>query len=301
MQVSSSSNFVKLQANNSKVQQNNSEYLHKALKYDGADKIIEFEDEQSGKLVQFYADQSLEKSFEEKFNIDFSEDTAEVIKATGDFGEYLQKMWSHLVNTTNTKDSNSDGYIDLNEMSNSIRDTSFNYNSDTKEIKFELSSFKELSSSEKEALDNVKKYFQSSGNLDYKISVDEDFNNLMHVDKNLDANIEDIEILASIDTNKLIENESLSISEKKDIYTLSKNWKKKKKEEEEKEEETAAKNVAALRAGFDYFEWLVNSHQVDNDTKSENIDLAKMKENLTGISKYLDTQTNGAKIFSLKI
>jgi len=304
MQVSSVSNSLYTQNTNSnknkRVQQGNGEYLHKAVRYGSSDKIIEFTDKDSNTKIQFYSDESMEKSLQRKFGIDYKDD-GQIVKATGDFENYLQKMWSFNVNDSNTKDINTDGYLDLEEASNSKRIVNIEFDNFTKELKLELSSTRETSSSREEALEKVKNYFKDNGLFNNRISVDEDFNKLLKVDKNLDANIEDMEILADLPPHQLMEYEGLNISEKKELYILTKNWKKKKKEEDGNLN-LSEKNSVTLMSSFDYLDKLLNSDNLNkesNDIKTK--DLNKVKENLKSLSNYVNTQADNAKIFSLKV
>jgi len=294
MQVSSISNNLYIQNKKQKVQQGNGEYLHKAIKYSGADKIIEFTDKDSGRKVQFYSDDAIEKSFQRKFGLDYKND-GKIVKATGDFENYLQKMWSFNVNDTNTKDVDGDGYLGINEVADSKRIVDIkSYNDTTKELKLDVSSTRETSSSEEEALEKVKRYFKDNGVTNNKITVDEDFNRQFYVDTNLDGNIEDIEILADMPPQKLMEYKDLSISEKKELYVLTKNWKKKKDEEEGKLN-FSENNSVALQSNFDYLDRLLSSNKIDNQ------DFNKLKNNLNVLDKYVNTQADNAKIFSLKV
>jgi len=294
MQVSSISNNLYIQNKKQKVQQGNGEYLHKAIKYSGADKIIEFTDKDSGRKVQFYSDDAIEKSFQRKFGLDYKND-GKIVKATGDFENYLQKMWSFNVNDTNTKDVDGDGYLGIKEVADSKRIVDIkSYNDTTKELKLDVSSTRETSSSEEEALEKVKRYFKDNGVTNNKITVDEDFNRQFYVDTNLDGNIEDIEILADMPPQKLMEYKDLSISEKKELYVLTKNWKKKKDEEEGKLN-FSENNSVALQSNFDYLDRLLSSNKIDNQ------DFNKLKNNLNVLDKYVNTQADNAKIFSLKV
>ncbi len=140
MQVPSTSNSLY-------IQQGNGEYMHQAVKFGGADKIIEFTDKDSGRKIQFYSDDAMEKSLQRKFGVTFSDDTS-IVKATGSFEKYLQDMWEFQINDSNTKDTNNDGYLDVKEMSYSERNVDIEFNKITKDIKLDILSFREISSSE---------------------------------------------------------------------------------------------------------------------------------------------------------
>jgi hypothetical protein len=127
-----------------------------------------------------------------------------------------------------------------------------------------------------------------------------DTNSLSNKQESIFSLEDSMDAISKIGQNELVNNTNLSVSEKKDIYTLTKNWKKKKKEEDGVED-LSSKNVAVLKKGFDYFDWLVSSHKTENTLDIENNNLTKIKKNLDAISKYVDTQTDNAKIFSLRI
>ena len=114
MQVSSPSN-------NLYIQYGGSEYLHRAVSFSDADTLVEFEDKESGKLIQFYADRDITRVLNTKFRIDNLDSS--VIKATGSLEEYLQKTWSSYTNEFNNKDTNNDGYLDVKEIVNSQKES----------------------------------------------------------------------------------------------------------------------------------------------------------------------------------
>lgn len=196
MQVSSTSN-------NLYIQHGNGEYLHKAVRYAGADKIIEFTDKESGRKVQFYSDDSMQKSLQRKFGVAFSDDNS-IVKATGNFEKYLQKMWEFNTKENSTVDNNNDGYLDISEFANAKRIKNIDFDEVSQKVSITLSSFRDKYTTEEQALDAVKKYWDIRGISGDKFSVDENFTALLYVDTNFDANIEDIEILASMPAEELI-------------------------------------------------------------------------------------------------
>lgn len=296
LQVSSTSNSF-YSHNNIKIQQGNAEYLHQAVKFSDAYEIIEFSDADTGRTVQFYADHDVSRALNTKFRINTS--NSNIIKATGSLENYLQKMWSSYRDDYNVKDINSDGYLNIKEVANSRRVVDIDYNSQTKEFTLNELSFNDISSSEEQALESVKEYFKENGFLSNRISVDQDFNNFLYTDRNLDANIEDIEILADAPPEKLREYEGLTIPQKADFYTMIKAWKKK-KEEEEGNLNLSEKNSVSLNTSFDYIDKLLNSDNI-NEEPNKIKELNKVRENLKSLSNYINTQADNAKIFSLKV
>ncbi|MFA5428569.1 MAG: hypothetical protein WC279_10245 [Sulfurimonas sp.] len=311
MQVPSTSNSLY-------IQQGNGEYMHQAVKFGGADKIIEFTDKDSGRKIQFYSDDAMEKSLQRKFGVTFSDDTS-IVKATGSFEKYLQDMWEFQINDSNTKDTNNDGYLDVKEMSYSERNVDIEFNKITKDIKLDILSFREISSSEGEALKSVENYFKDHGYSNNRITVDQDFNNLLYIDTNFDANIEDMEILADMSPQKLMEHEGLALDEKSILFSMLDEWKKKR----ENENETAngyANSINTIKAKDNILNKLLNNEadmsklsekeksvflqnrkSVQNSETISMEQLVQMKEKLQVSAKYINTQADNARVFSLKI
>ena len=301
MQISSVSNSIYTTNKNQRVQQGNGEYLHKAVRYSGADKIIEFNDKDSGRKIQFYSDDSIEKSFQRKFGSDYK-DNGDIVKASGEFENYLQKMWSFNVKENNTVDNNNDGYIDINEFSDAKRVKNIDFNQNTKELSVNLSSFRDSYATEEKALEAVEKYFDERNISGNKISVDENFTALLYVDDNLDANIEDMEILADMHPQKLMEYKGLSIGEKKELFSMIDEWKKK-RDEENGITDDSNNNIKNLKSHFSFSDKFLgdnNEKNIQNEKFSQD-KVMKIKETLTILDKYVNTQADNAKIFSLKV
>ena len=223
MQVSSTSN-------NLYIQQGNGEYMHKAVRFGGADKIIEFTDKESGRKVQFYSDNSMEESLQRKFGVAFSDDGS-IVKATGNFEKYLQNMWEFNTKENSTVDNNNDGYLDISEFANARRIKDIDFDEISKKASITLSSFRDKYATEEQALDAVKKYWDIRGITGDKFSVDENFISLLHVDTNLNANIEDIEILATMPPEELMNQKGLTLDEKNILFSMLDEWRKKRGQE----------------------------------------------------------------------
>ncbi len=310
MQVSSTSN-------NLYIQQGNGEYMHQAVKFDGADKIIEFTDKESGRKVQFYSDNSMEESLQKKFGVAFSDDNS-IVKATGSFEKYLQNMWEFQIDS-NTKDTNNDGYLDVKEMSYSERNVDIEFNKITKDIKLDVSFFREISSSEGEVLKSVESYFKDHGYSNNRITVDQDFNNLLCVDTNFDANIEDMEILACILPEELMNQKGLTLDEKNILFSMLDEWRKK-RENENSTASSYANSINTIKTKDNIINkllsneadisklsekeksvFLQNRKSVQNSETISMEQLVQIKEKLQISAKYIDTQADNARVFSLKI
>lgn len=311
MQVSSTSN-------NLYIQHGNGEYLHQAVKYAGADKIIEFTDKESGRKVQFYSDDSMQKSLQRKFGGAFSNDNS-IVKATGNFEKYLQKMWEFNTKENSTVDNNNDGYLDISEFANAKRIKNIDFDEVSKKVSITLSSFRDNYSTEEQALDAVKKYWDVRSINGDKFSVDENFAALLHVDSNLDAKIEDIEILGSMPPEELINQKGLTLGEKTMLFSLLDEWRKKKEKDNDtissstdnintiKEKDNILNKLLSNEADMSKLSeeeksvFLQNRKSTQNSETFSMEQLLQMKERLQVSSKYMNTQVNSAQIFSLKL
>ena len=296
------------------VQYGGADYLHRAKKYGGSDKIIEFIDQQTQRKIEFYSDSSMEKSLQKKFGTDYVED-ANRVKATGKFEKYLNDMWEFHTKENNTVDFNNDGYIDKNEFSNAKRVKDINIDNMTHEVSVELSSFKENYGTEEEALHAVKNYWEIRGITQEKISVDESFLSLLYVDSDFDADIEDMEILANMPPEALKNHEGLSIEEKNMLYSMLEEWKKKRKEQHGEVDNIQNINHFAFQnnlinklldtkgdmASLTKYEKKLLSLDKENKEIFSKEKLIEMKGKLVLSQKYIDTQADNAKIFCLKI
>jgi len=296
------------------VQYGGADYLHRAKKYGGSDKIIEFIDQQTQRKIEFYSDSSMEKSLQKKFGTDYVED-ANRVKATGKFEKYLNDMWSYLTNEENTKDLNNDGYINVKEMANSKRNIDINIDIVSKEINIELFSFLDTTTDEKKAITKVEEYFTKRGFLNNMVTVDQDFNGLLKVDSNFNADIEDMEILANMPPEALKNHEGLSIEEKNMLYSMLEEWKKKRKEQHGEVDNIQNINHFAFQnnlinklldtkgdmASLTKYEKKLLSLDKENKEIFSKEKLIEMKGKLVLSQKYIDTQADNAKIFSLKI
>ncbi len=294
MQVSSTSNSF-YSHNNIKIQQGNAEYLHQAVKFSDADEIIEFSDADTGRTVQFYTDHDVSRALNTKFRINTS--NSNIIKATDSLENYLQKMWSIYSKDYNIKDVDSDGYLNIQEMSESKRIAEIKHFESKNSFSLEKINFKEFTSSEEQALEAVKNYFKENGLLNNRISIDKDFNNFLYLDKNLDSNVNDMEFLGV--PLESLKDMDLTIPQKTDFYSMIRAWKKK-KEEEEGNLNLSEKNSVSLNTSFDNIERLLNSNNL-NEEPNKIKDLNQVKENLKSLSNYVNTQADNAKIFSIKI
>jgi len=263
------------QINNSK-KSNSSEYLHRAIKLTipGEQNKLEFRDTGSGKLVEINIHEAIQRQLKTKFSIDFKDN--ETVKATGKLEKYLQKMWSKYTNDTNTKDVNNDGYLDKNELLKSKRISILGYD---KNHKVALADSKFHSHLEVYGTDGVKevdKFLKNNNIKNGKVSVDMDFNGFLHIDENLDTSFSNKENLLSLhfSENEINANTILSSSDfnaQQNIEKMIKKW------AEEQKDKT--------------LNGLSTSASSDTNEVSKKLQISK---------KYIDTQADNAKIFSLK-
>jgi len=165
----------------------------------------------------------------------------------------------------------------------------------------------------------VENYFKDHGYSNNRITVDQDFNNLLYIDTNFDANIEDMEILADMSPQKLMEHEGLALDEKSILFSMLDEWKKKR----ENENETAngyANSINTIKAKDNILNKLLNNEadmsklsekeksvflqnrkSVQNSETISMEQLVQMKEKLQVSAKYINTQADNARVFSLKI
>ena len=314
MQVSSTSN-------NLYIQQGNGEYIHQAVRFGGADKIIEFTDRDTNRKIQFYSDTNIEKSFQRKFGTDLV-DTGNLIKATGNFEKYLQDMWLYDKNELGTVDSNFDGYLDVKEMASSKRVIDIDYNETTKELTLEKFSFKDKYDTEEKALKAVEKFFEIRGITDgknSKVSVDEDFNALFYIDSNFDTVIENMEKLADMPPEELTNQKSLTLDEKNILFSMLDEWRKKREKENDtvssyansintiKTKDNIINKLLSNEADISKLSekeksiFLQNRKSVQNSETISMEQLVQIKEKLQVSAKYINTQADNARVFSLKI
>ena len=257
------------------------DYFHKAVKLEvnGEKDKIEFRDIESGKLVEISLHEDIQKNFEKNFSIEFEED--KTTKATGELEKYLQTMWSKYQNDTNTKDINNDGYLDIDELSTSKRNLWIGTDDNNKVTlaSREKLSFEDMAKAQnKNESEMIKDYLSSNFVKDDKVSVDLDFNGFLLHDKNLDTNFSNKETLLSMGFSEDEINPSAILSSIGfSVQEQLKKW-----AEEQKE-----KGLQELYG-----------------TKPTNISmeqLVQMKEKLQISAKYINTQADNARVFSLKI
>jgi len=274
MQVNTNTYNYTTKINNSK-KSNNNEYLHRAIKLDvpGKQNKLEFRDVDSGKLVEINIHEEIQRNLKSKFSVEFKDN--KTVKATGDLEKYLQTMWSKYTNETNTRDNNHDGYLDKNELLKSRRNITIGIDKNNKvalaNSEVHIWGNAEGSSSE------LKTYLEKKGIHDEKISLDHDFNSFLYGDKNLDTQYSNKESLlsAGFSENEINANTILSSSDfnaQQNIEEMIKKW-----AEEQKDK------------------------ILDGLTTNVNFDTNEVSKKLQTSKKYIDTQADNAKIFSLKV
>jgi hypothetical protein len=180
---------------------NDGDYSHKAIKLevDGEKDKIEFRDINSGKLVEISLHEDIQKSFEKNFSVNFQE--SETTKATGALEKYLQAMWSKYTKDGNNQDTNSDGYLNIDELSQSKRNLWISHDENHKVTlaSKEILSFKDMAKAQNQnESEMIKDYLSSNSIEDNKVSIDLDFNGFLLHDTNLDTNFSNEEHLLSM-------------------------------------------------------------------------------------------------------
>jgi hypothetical protein len=317
MNVSSAINtsFYNNNQTNTAPKNSEQEYLHKAIAFNGSDKTVEFTDIDTNKKVEIALGTSLQKELEKKFNTKFDANTS-VIRLEGDLEEYFQHMWFYLKYDTNTKDNNSDGYLDIDELVDSKRVVTLNFDEASGKASIEENSFREAYASD--AIHQVNAYLAQHGITDGRISMDLDFNLFVLRDQDLNGSFNDNEILHSL--KQEIKTDNLSGKSLRDIFLeMIKAW-----AEEQKKKGLNGIAEGAFISDSDIKEKAINkllSNEADmsklskeeksvflqNRKSTQNSEtfsmeqLVQIKERLTVSSKYSNTQVNSAQIFSLKI
>jgi len=293
MLVTASINNYTTQTNSSTYKKTNDDYFHKAVKLevDGEKDKIEFRDIESGKLVEISLHEDIQKNFEKNFSIEFKED--KTTKATGELEKYLQTMWSKYQNDTNTRDTNNDGYLDIDELSTSKRNLWIGTDDNNKVTlaSREKLSFEDMANAQnKNESEMIKDYLSGNFVKDDKVSVDLDFNGFLLHDKNLDTNFSDKEYLLSmgfsedeINPNKLLGTSGFNAGQT--VQKQMEEWIKQLKE----------KGLEELYGTKSIGEATLKNEELSPEK------LIEVKKRVANIQNYLNTQADNARVFSLKI
>jgi hypothetical protein len=300
MLISSNINNYTSQTNNtSSKKTNDSDYLHRAIKHrvPGEQNKLEFRDTESGKLVEIYVHEEIQKHLKTKFDIEFEDDIT--LKATGEFENYLQTMWSKYQNETNSKDENRDGYLDKNELLKSRRNIVVGHDENNKVALYD--SKVQIWGEAEDASTSVDEYLEKKEIYDGRIALDHDFNSFLYGDKDLDTNYSNTENLLS---SGLLEDEinpdillrKSGFSTEQTVQKQLEEWAEQLKEKGLKElYDTSASNSEMLKNITD----ALGKNESYNDISADK--LSDIKERLSLIQNYTDVQTDSAKIFSLKV
>ena len=231
----------------------------------------------------------------------------------------IANMWEFNTKENSTVDNNNDGYLDMSEFANAKRIKDIDFDEVSKKVSITLSSFRDNFATEEQALDAVKKYWDMRGISGDKFSVDENFTALLYVDTNFDANIEDIEILASMPPEELTNQKGLTLDEKSILFSMLDEWRKK-RENENDTVSSYANSINTIKAKDNILNKLLNNEadmsklsekeksvflqnrkSVQNSETISMEQLVQMKEKLQVSAKYINTQVDNARVFSLKI
>lgn len=317
MQVSAAINTSLYNYNQTDRTQKNSEqeYLHKAIVFNSSDKVVEFTDTETNKKVEIALDTSLQKELEKKFNTKFDTNSS-LIPLEGDVEDYFQHLWSYFQHDTTTKDNNNDGYLDVDELVDSKRVVSLNYDEESGKSSIEVTSFRETYTSD--AIHQVNVYLAQRGITDGRVSIDSDFNAFLLMDQNLDGNVTNREMLEPF--REEINVADISNKSLRDILLeMIKAWAEEQKKKglngiaegafnsDSNSKEKAIDKLLSNEADMSKLSeeeksvFLQNRKSTQSSETFSMEQLLQMKERLQVSSKYINTQVNSAQIFSLKL
>jgi hypothetical protein len=242
-------------------------------------------------------------------NINFeikSDEIQKIEKKVSNVKSYLQTMFTQYQKDGNI-DKNSDGYLDAKELITSKRFINFNISL----ASFSIVSLQDKFKDDKLATQTIEGLLKYDGNLDGKISMKKDFLNYLAVDTNQDAVISDKEIfngmqaipLSAIFKKFILEQILAMIKKNKDkiLNGISDGAFNSSAELEKKSKilDTLLKNNGDLNSLSDEEKSIFSSTKKSDNTINI-IDLLGKQKSDT-LKKYIDTQADNAKIFSLKV
>jgi hypothetical protein len=283
-------------------------YLHTAKRFDALGTDVEFTDEETQKKVQLHLAKDIYEKLDRKFPNGFIKENNSLI-AKGSMEDYLQKIWLYNKNDHGSVDANFDGYLDIEELSNSKTMIIADISDEDQIISIKRFSHKELFG------DDAKKILQyklnKMGIFEDKIPLDLDVNASIYEDKNFDGKVSDSEIITVIqndlDFKKNIDDfikkmiELLAEEEKRKVlngisggaFSASMNMK-----EQKDILNTLLENNGNLDALSDQQKSIFTSKDDKNSIDMK--ELIQRKEKLEISQNYTETQIQGAKIFSTK-
>lgn len=268
-------------------------------------KKVTFTDKESGKDISVELDSEMKNKLE---------------SSLPDLEHYLQNMYS-LYKEYGNIDENEDGFLDSSEYINSKVFAVIDENN-----KLSLSSLKDIFNDEEVALNIAEfyyennQYFKDLGAKDSKVSISRDFAEYIKTDANMDAHLSDEELFADFEKSMKAE-KSFSQVFKDFLLEQLKAWAEEKKQkvmngisggafsaslelkEQNKIIDKLLKNNGELGSLTDD-EKSIFSSKKDTKIKRNNIDIKELvetKEKLSVSKKYVDTQADNAKMFSLKV
>jgi len=255
---------------------------------------IKLRDKESGKDV----------SFEIK-----SDEIEKIEKKVSSVKSYLQTMFDQYQKDGNI-DKNSDGYLDTTELMSSKRFVRANVDSKLN-INFTMSSLQDIVQNDKKAIQMMKDILKDDGYTDGKISLQKDFLEYLALDTNRDAQISDKEIFKDIGTksfsatfkNFLLEQILAMMKKNKDkvLNEITNGAFDNSAELDKKSKilDTLLKNNGDVNSLSDEEKSIFSSTKKSDNTINI-IDLLDRKEKSDTLKKYIDTQADNGKIFSLK-
>jgi len=254
---------------------------------------IKLKDKESGK----------ELSFKMK-----SDEIQKIEKKVFNVKSYLQTMFEQYQESGNI-DSNSDGYLDAKELITSKRFVKTNIDSN-KNITFSISSLQDIVKDDKKATQIMEDILKDSGYSNGKLSLQKDFFAYISADTNRDTNITDKEIFKDIGTkslsatfkNFLLEQILAMIKKNKDkvLNGITEGAFNGSLDKQSKVLDKLMQNNENVNSLSNEDKSIFSSTKESNNTINI-IDLLGSKEKSDISKKYLNTQTDSAKVFSLKI
>lgn len=255
---------------------------------------IKLQDKETGKDI----------SFEIK-----SDEIQKIEKKVSNIESYLQTVFEQYQKDGNI-DKNNDGYLDSKELITSKRFVNAKVNTNL-DISFSISRLQDTVSDDKKAIQIMEALLKDDGNFDGKIFIQKDFLEYVALDTNRDAVITDKEIfndakvtpLSVAFKNFLLEQILAMIKKNEDkaLNGITNGAFNSSAELDKKSKilDTLLKNNGDLNSLSEQEKSIFSSTK-KSDNIINMIDFLERKEKADTSKKYIDTQADNAKIFSVK-
>jgi len=237
-----------------------------------------------------------------------SDEIQKIEKKVSNVKSYLQTMFEQYQKNGNI-DSNSDGFLDAKELITSKRFVKANVNSKLN-INFIISSLQDIVQNDKKATQMMKDILKDEGYADGKISLQKDFLAYLAIDTDRDTQISDKEIFKDMGTeslsatfkNFLLEQILAMMKKNKDkvLNGITEGAFNDSLDKQSKVLDKLIQNNGDVNSLSDEEKSIFSSTKKSDNTINI-IDLLGKKEKSDTSKKYIDTQADNAKIFSLKV